>query len=54
VGRIPHILGEELNSLAEEVKLSKKCSLDVREILYLSCIIISLDAWEEASKFRTK
>jgi hypothetical protein len=35
------MLGEELNSLAEEVKLSK-CSLDVREIQYLSCIIISL------------
>ncbi len=46
------MLGEELNSLAE-VKLSK-CSLDVREKIYLSRIIISLDAWEEAPKFRTK
>jgi hypothetical protein len=53
VGRIPNMLGEELNSLAEVVKLSK-CSLDVREKLYLSRIIISLDAWEEAPMFRTK
>jgi hypothetical protein len=32
VGRIPHMLGEELNSLAKVVKLNK-CSLDVRKIL---------------------
>jgi hypothetical protein len=55
MGREPHMLGEELkNSLAEEVKLSQ-CSMDMREnyILYLSRIFISLDAWEEAPKFRT-
>jgi hypothetical protein len=30
--REPHLLGEELNSLAEVVKLNK-CTLDVREKL---------------------